>query len=406
MLRYYKGLFGTSSPQGRRSIRRPYLFTPTSGEEMKDRGRSGPFYRLALSAASRKIRAKVPIIFRPRLLFYLALACLVFFGCRPSQKGIERVFSALPKRNYDSIECSNLLVARELMGISAVDHRSPTDEKLAYFSRMNPFTFSMEEYSFLVADRVPLGFDPSDFFVSVVARTAAHSVTVVWGNFDADTIAGSLIGSGYRESAYRGHTLYCLPWSDAPLGGGLPLTFSNLTFLDDDLIAYAPTERLLKDYLDWIEVGSLAEDEAVMELVDRLSDQSSFYLSRGVKKDDLYGDDSLFIRRPEDWGLIDYRLSPYIYFAFGIRPAEDKKRQVVTLLILYPDGASAQRDQRLLLDGLKRGKSLSRLVPFSELFSVQESAVDDRILKTVLESNEGADIRLLIRLRDLPFLVY
>jgi hypothetical protein len=334
------------------------------------------------------------------------LISLTATGCQPSDTGVIRLFSALPKRNYDSIECTNLLAARKLLGLPAVGHGSPVADRLAYFSRMDPFTFSMEEYSFLISDKTPLGFDPSDFLVSVVARAPSDSVTVVRGDFAVKTIVRRLDDSGYRTMKYKGYTLYGLPWSDAPDQGGLPLTFSNLTFVDGDLIAYAPTERLLKDYIDRLQVGSLTDDVAVMQLVQRLEGACSFYLSRGIRRDELYGEDSLFIRRPEDWGLADYRLSPYIYFAFGIWPAADRKRQDVTLLIIYPDSASAARDRTVLSDGLRRGKSLSRLVPFSELFSVKDVTAQGEILEVLLQSKGDFDIKPLIRLKDLPFLVY
>ncbi len=340
------------------------------------------------------------------VLLVPALISLTLIGCRPSDTGVTRLFSALPKRNYDSIECSNLLAARGLLRLPAVGHRSPVADKLAYFSRMDPFTFSMEEYSFLISDKTPLGFDPSDFFVSVVARTPADSVTVVRGDFDAKAIVGRLTDSGYRTLKYEGHTLYSLAWSDAPDQGGLPLTFSNLTFVDRDIIAYAPTEKLLRDYVDRLQVGSLTDDVALMGLVERLEGACSFYVSRGIRRDELYGEDSLFIRRPEEWGLADYRLSPYTYFAFGIRPAADKKHQDVTLLIFYPDPASAAKDRTVLADGLRRGKSLSRLVPFSELFSVKNVTAQGEILEVDLQSKGDFDIKPLIRLKDLPFLVY
>lgn len=200
--------------------------------------------------------------------------------------------------------------------------------------------------------------------------------------------------------------MYSLPWSDAPAAGGLFLTFANLTFVQDDIIASAPTEELLKDYLDRIEVGTLADDPIIMGLVAQLKGESSFYLSRGVRSAELYGEDSLFIRSPEDWGLPEYRLSPYTYFAFGIRPAADRKHQRVTLLILYPDEASVKNDIDLLNQGLKEGKSLSRLVHLSELFTVTSVTSRGAVLAAELESKDDFDVKLLIRLKDLPFLVY
>jgi hypothetical protein len=332
--------------------------------------------------------------------------CFTLIGCRPSKNNVVRVFSQLPKRSYDSIECSNLPAAREFLGLAAVNHTSSVDEKLDYFTQLAPFTFSMGEYSFLVSDKTPLGFDPSDFFVTVVARTSSYSMTLVSGAFDADTIRARLARSGYRSEDYRGRTVYSLSWSDAPAEGGLSLTFANLTFVDGDIIASAPTEALLKDYLDRIEVGTMDEDPVVMGLVEKLKGESSFYISRGVGTDELYGEDSLFIRSPEDWGLPEYRLSPYTYFAFGIRPAADRRRQRVTLLILYPDAASAKNDVARLTEGLKRGKSLSRLVPFSDLFTVTQVTADGDVLTALIESGNDFDVKLLIRLKDLPFLVY
>jgi hypothetical protein len=334
------------------------------------------------------------------------LICLTLAACGPSAGEVERLFSALPKHNYDSIECSNLLATRELLGLTAVNHRSSGEDKLAYFTRMNPFTFSTEEYSFLVSDKTPLGFDPGDFYISMVARTSSYSVTVVSGDFDTDTIRRRLSEAGYRSESYRGRMVYSLPWSEAPAAGGLFLTFANLTFVQDDIIASAPTQELLKDYLDRIEIGTLADDPIIMGLVAQLKGESSFYLSRGVRSAELYGEDSLFIRSPEDWGLPKYRLSPYTYFAFGIRPAADRKHQRVTLLILYPDEASAKNDTDLLTQGLKEGKSLSRLVPLSELFTVTSVTSRGAVLAAELESKDDFDVKLLIRLKDLPFLVY
>lgn len=335
--------------------------------------------------------------------------CLIIWlllGCCPSEDEVERVFGRLPKRNYDSIECSNLSVAREALGLAAVNHTSSAADKLAYFSTLDPFIFSAGEYSFLVSDEAPLGFDPSDFSVTLVARTSSYSLTLVSGDFDGDTIRKRLSDNGYRSEDYRGREIYSLAWSDAPKKGGLFLAFANLTFIQDDIIVSAPTERILKDYLDWLEVGTIDEDPTIMGLVERLKGESSFYISRAVGADELYGEDSLFIRSPEDWGLPGYRLSPYTYFSFGIRPAADKRHQRVTLLILYPDDASAESDVRSLTEGLERGKSLSRLVPFSDLLSVTQVTADGRVLTATIESRDDFDVKLLIRLNDLPFLVY
>jgi hypothetical protein len=332
--------------------------------------------------------------------------CLALAGCRSSAGTVERLFSVLPKRTYDSIEYSSLVATRELLGLAVVNHRSPVADKLDYFSRMAPFTFSTEEYSFLVSDKTPLGFDPGDFYATVVARTPSYSVTAISGDFDADAIRQRLSEAGYRTEAYRGNMVYSLPWSDAPSAGGLFLTFANLTFVKDDMIVSTPTQDLLKDYLDRIEVGTLTDDKTVMGLVEELKRESSFYLSRGMRSDELYGEDSLFIRSPKDWGFPEYRLSPYTYFAFGIRPASDKRRQRITLLILYPDEASAKNDVALLTRGLTEGKSLSRLVPFSSLFSVESVSSKGAVITAVLQSLDDFDVKLLIRLKDLPFLVY
>ncbi len=343
---------------------------------------------------------------RTHAVLAVLFVCLTLIGCRPSKTDVERVFGLLPKRSYDSIECSNFPATRESLGLAAVDHTSSVDEKLAYFSRLAPFTFSTGEYSFLVSEKTPLGFDPSDFNVTVVARTSSYSITVVSGDFDSEDISARLVRAGYRSEDYRGRTVYSLPWSDAPADGGLFLTFSNLTFVDDDIIASAPTDELLKDYLDRIEVGTMDQDPVVMGLVERLQKESSFYISRGVRSDELYGEDSLFIRSPEDWGFPEYRLSPYTYFAFGIRPAGDGHGQRVTLLVLYPDAASATADSTRLTEGLKQGKSLSRLVVFSDLFDVTQVTADGDLLTALIEPKGDFDIKLLIRLRDLPFLVY
>jgi hypothetical protein len=334
------------------------------------------------------------------------MICLTLAGCRPSVGTVERLFAVLPKRTYDSIEFSNLVATRELLGLAVVNHRSPVADKLDYLSRMAPFTFSTEEYSFLVSDKTPLGFDPGDFYATVVARTPSYSVTAISGDFDTETIRQRLSEVGFRTEGYRGHTVYSLPWSDAPSAGGLFLTFANLTFVRDDVIVSTPTEDLLRDYLDRIEVGTLTDDKIVMGLVEGLKGESSFYLSRGVRSDELYGEDSLFIRSPADWGFPEYRLSPYTYFAFGIRPAADRQHQRITLLILYPDEASAKNDVALLARGLKEGKSLSRLVPFSSLFSVESVTSRGAVITAVLQSLDDFDVKLLIRLKDLPFLVY
>lgn len=341
-----------------------------------------------------------------RAIISVSLISLALIGCRPSGGDVEHVFSLLPRRSFDSIECSNLTAARELLGLTAVNHTSSVEDKLAYFAKIDRFTLSTGEYSFLVSDKTPLGFDPSDFSVTVVARTSSYSLTLVSGDFDTDTIRSRLTEAGYRSQSYRGREVYTLPWSEAPAEGGLFLAFANLTFVRDDIIASAPTERLLKDYLDWIEVGTMDEDPVVMGLAEKLKGESSFYISRGVRTDELYGEDSLFIRSPGDWGLPGYRLSPYTYFVLAIRPAPDRRRQLLTLLILYPDETSAENDVRPLAEGLKRGKSLSRLVPFSDLLTVTQITADGGVLTALIESGDDFDVKLLIRLRDLPFLVY
>jgi len=346
---------------------------------------------------------------RTRLVGTILAVCLAAslpFACRPSDGDVERVIGKLPKQSFDSIECSNLAAARESLGLAAVNHMSSAEDKRAYFAQLAPFTFSAGEYSFLVSDKTPLGFDPSDFSVVVVARTSSYSVTLVAGGFDTDSIRTLLSEAGYRSEDYRGHEIYTLPWSDAPAQGGLLLTFANITFVEPDIIASAPTEALLKDYIDRIEVGTMAADPIVMGLVEKLKEESSFYISRGVRTDELYREDSLFIRSPEDWGLPTYRLSPYTYFAFAIRPSADRSRQQVTLLILYPDESSAKRDIETLSEGLSRGKSLSRLVPFPDLLTVGEVTAGRGVLTASIESKNDFDVKLLIRLKDLPFLVY
>jgi hypothetical protein len=339
----------------------------------------------------------------------VAVVCLivpVVLGCRTSGTDVERVFGWLPKRSFDSIECSNLTAARESLGLAAINHTSSVEDKLAYFKKLDRFTFSTGEYSFLVSNKTPLGFDPSDFSVTVVARTPSYSLTLVSGDFKADTIRERLLAAGYRSQSYRDREIYSLPWSDAPREGGLSLAFANLVFVEPDVIVSAPTEQLLEDYLDWIAVGTMGEDPIVMGLVETLKDQSSFYISQPVRTEELYGEDSLFIRSPEDWGLPGYRLSPYTCFAFAISPAADRQRQSLTLLVLYPDEASAENDATPLTEGLKRGRSLSRLVPFSDLLTVTKVTAHRGVLTALIESRNDFDLKLLIRLTDLPFLVY
>ena len=142
-----------------------------------------------------------------RVVRTITAACMIFlvlFGCRPSGGDVERIFGLLPKRSFDSIECSNLTAARELLGLTAVDHTSSVEDKLGYFTKLDPFTFSTGEYSFLVSDKTPLGFDPSDFSVTLVARTSSYSLTLVSGDFDTDTIRTRLSQAGYRSQNYRG----------------------------------------------------------------------------------------------------------------------------------------------------------------------------------------------------------
>jgi len=326
-------------------------------------------------------------------------------SCTPPKSEVINPFSAVPMRKYQSIEYSNLMRARKLLGLSQVRHSSPMRDKIAFFSAVDSFIFSMGEISFLLSEDASLGFDPSGFATKIVAKTDAHSVMVVTGDFNRKAIAKRLIEYRYRVEDYRGRTLYSLPLTDALMMGGLPLTFSNLTFVNKNTIAHAPTIDLLKDYIDGFDNGALSGDEDISRIVEEAGDVTSLYISSAVTTSELYGENSLMSRSPNDWGVADYNLSPYTYFAFGIRPTETGKDQEVILIIYYPDEESAERDEDLLKEGLKRGRGLSGLTSFSELFSVSHISAKGNILKARLKTKEGFDIKLLISLRDLPFLV-
>ena len=346
-------------------------------------------------------------LFKAPLYIITALLLITIFAvsCTPPKEEASNPFSAVPMRKYQSIEYSNLLRARKLLGLNQVRHSSPMRDKIAFFSAMDSYIFSMGEISFLLSEDASLGFDPSGFETKIVARTDAHSVMIVTGNFNRKAIAKRLTEYRYRVENYRGYTLYSLPLTDALMMGGLPLTFSNLTFVNKNTIAHAPTIDLLKDYIDGFDNGNLSRDEEITKIVKEAGDVTSLYISSAVTTAELYGEDSLMRRNPNDWGLPDYNLSPYTYFAFGIRPSETGKDQDITLIIYYPDEESAERDETLLKEGLKTGRGLSGLTPFSELFSVRHVSAKKNILKARLKTKEGFDIKLLISLRDLPFLV-
>ncbi|MBN1574188.1 MAG: hypothetical protein JW984_13405 [Deltaproteobacteria bacterium] len=347
--------------------------------------------------------------YRPRyhigLCAALLLTSIFAVSCTPPKEKVLNPFSAVPMRKYQSIEYSNLIRAKTLLGLNEVRHSSPMRDKIAFFSEVDSFIFSMGEMSFLLSENASLGFDPSGFATKIVARTDAHSVMVVTGDFDRKAITKRLIEYHYRAEDYRGHTLYSLPLTNALMMGGLPLTFSNLTFVNRNTIAHAPTIDLLKDYIDGFDNGILSGDKEISTIVEEAGDVTSLYISSAVTATELYGENSLMSRSPDEWGLPDYHLSPYTYFAFGIRPAETGKEQDIILVIYYPDEESAERDEDLLKDGLRRGRGLSGLTPFSELFSVRHISAKGNILKAHLKTKEGFDIKLLIRLRDLPFLV-
>jgi hypothetical protein len=298
-----------------------------------------------------------------------------------------------------------MLRARELLGLTEVYHSSPMRDKISFFSAVDSFIFSMGEISFLLSEDASLGFDPSGFATKIVAKTDADSVMIVTGSFDRKATIKRLGEYRYRVENYRGHTLYSLPLTDALMKGGLPLTFSNLTFVSRNTIAHAPTIKLLRNYIDGFDNGALSTDEVVSTIVEEAGDVTSLYISSAVTTAELYGEDSLMGRSPDDWGLPDYHLSPYTYFAFGIRPSETGREQDIVLIVYYPDEESAERDEDTLKDGLKEGRGLSGLTPFSELFSVRHVSAKKNILSAHLKTKDGFDIKLLISLRDLPFLV-
>lgn len=338
-------------------------------------------------------------------LLLITLITILASSCAPPKEEVTNPFSSVPMRKYESIEYSNLLRARELLGLTEVRHSSPMRDKIAFFSAVDGYIFSMGEISFLLSEDASLGFDPSGFATKIVAKTDAHSVMIVTGTFNRKAIAKRLAEYHYHTDNYRGYTLYSLPLTDALMKGGLPLTFSNLTFVNRNTIAHAPTIDLLKDYIDGFDNGNLSRDEEITRIVKEAGDVTSLYISSAVTTTELYGENSLMSRSPNDWGIPDYHLSPYTYFAFGIRPTDMGRDQEVILIIYYPDEESAEMDEDILKDGLKEGRGLSGLTPFSELFSVRHVSARGNILSARLKTKDGFDIKLLISLRDLPFLV-
>jgi len=345
----------------------------------------------------------------------LALSFLLLIlipGCSPSTGSTDRLFSAVPTRYYESVEISDIEAAERLLGLAPVDHLSPLEDKLEFFLRIGRFSFSMGELSYLLGDEAPLGFDPGDFRARSLARTESFAVTVVLGNFNQSEIVKNLTHAGYETTEHRGYTVYSLPWPDAIGMGGLPLSFSNLVFLDRDLIAHAPTKKLLMDYLDRLEIRTLAEDEDIAAITDRVEADgahTALFIGSSITMTSLYDEqERLFIREPDDWGFPEYRLHPYTYYAFGVRPknTDDGVTQDITLIIYYQDESSPAADRELLLRGLTEGLSVSRQTPFRELFSVEEVKATGRMLTAHLVSIDDFDIELLIRLADLPFLVY
>lgn len=338
----------------------------------------------------------------------LIITAIIFFAasCTPTKSVEIEVLSAIPLQKYESIEYSNFTKARELLGLTNIRHTSSMRNKIAFFSAIDNFIFSMGEISFLLLEDASLGFDPSDFKTKVVAKTASHSVMVVTGSFCRAAIIERLTEYNYRQENYNGYTLYSLPLTNALMKGGLPLTFSNLTFVNESTIAHAPTIGLLKKYIDGLKNDTLSNDEDILKIVNEVGDVTSFYISSAITATELYGKNSLMNRSPEDWGISNYRLSPYTYFAFGIRPIETGKEQDIVLVIYYPNEESAKKDKNLLKEGLTKGKSLSGLTPLSELFSVRSISAKGNVLKARLKTKDGFDIKLLISLRDLPFLVY
>ncbi|MBN1881120.1 MAG: hypothetical protein JW885_03015 [Deltaproteobacteria bacterium] len=348
-----------------------------------------------------------------RLPIALFLAALILTpGCSPSTDRTDRLFSAVPTRYYESVEISDIEAAQRLLGIAPVDHLSPLRDKLDFFSNIGRFTFSMAELSYLLGEEAPLGFDPGDFRARSLARTESFAVTVVLGDFDRDRIVENLSHAGFEGTEHRGHVVYSLPWSEAIGMGGLPLSFSNLVFLDRDLIAHAPTERLLMDYLDRLEIRTLAEDEDIATITDRVERDGAYtalFIGSSITMTSMYDEaERLFIREPEDWGLPEYRLHPYTYYAFAVRPRKtgNDTIQDITLILYYQDETSPAEDRELLFRGLTEGISVSRNAPFCELFSVEEVDVTGRMLTARLFSIDDFDIEVLIRLADLPFLVY
>lgn len=349
-----------------------------------------------------RTRSKIALI--TKIVFLSIVVSTI--SCSPPKRGAFDLFSSVPNQKYESIEYSNLLRARESLGLKGINSTSSMGDKIAFFSAVDKFIFSMGEISFLLSEDASLGFDPSSFKTKVVAKTGSHSVMVVTGRFNRPAVTRRLIEYRYRVEDYKGYSLYCLSLTDALMKGGLPLTFSNLTFVKDDTIAHAPTVDLLKDYIDGLNSGMLSDNEEISAILSEVGDVTSLYISSAVTASELYGENSLMNRNLEDWGLPDYRLSPYTYFAFGINPTEAGKGQDVVLIIYYPDEESAERDEDLLKDGLTKGKGLSGLTPLSELFTVRSVSAKGKVLKARLKMKNNFDLKLLINLRDLPFLVY
>ena len=361
---------------------------------------------------SRGIAERAPLLPGAFPLF-LALAALVFTsGCSPATDRTDRLFSAVPTRYYESVEISDIETAERLLGLAPVDHRSPLEDKLDFFTKIGRFSFSMAELSYLLGEEAPLGFDPGDFSARALARTESFAVTVVLGDFHRTEIVENLTHAGFESTEHRGHVVYSLPWSEAITMGGLPLSFSNLVFLDEDIIAHAPTRRLLMDYLDRLEIRTLAGDEDIAAIIDRVEKDGSYtalFIGSSITMTSMYDEEErLFIREPGDWGFPEYRLHPYTYYAFAVRPkrVEDDILQDITLIVYYQDETSPQEDRELLTRGLTEGLSVSRQTPFRDLFRVEEVDVTGRMLTARMYAVDDFDIEVLIRLKDLPFLVY
>jgi hypothetical protein len=240
--------------------------------------------------------------------FFPALAALTLvLGCSPAVDHADRLFSAVPTRYYESVEISDIETAERLLGLATVDHLSPLDDKLDFFTKIGRYTFSMAELSYLLGDEAPLGFDPGDFRARSLARTESFAVTVVLGDFDQERIVLNLLDAGFESSRHKGHTIYSLPWSEAIGMGGLPLSFSNLVFLERDLIAHAPTKRLLMDYLDRLAIRTLAEDEDIVAIIERAEKDGAYtalFIGSSITMTSMYDEqERLFIREPADWGL-------------------------------------------------------------------------------------------------------